>query len=354
MKEISRKIRSLVPLLAILAGTPTAYAFEFQGFSDVTFSDATFPSPIEEHPNGAFALGQFDLYVSKALTDRLQFLSEIVITGRPSGEFAVTLQRLQIGYVVSDALKVRVGRFHNLLGYWNLAFHHGTQIQTTIERPVFLRFEYDGGILPVHAVGIWVSGRYRIPSLAVQYGLMVANGDQIFQTTLDPNNVGDNNRNKQISLQLRVNPSRLPGFGIGISGDFSTVQGLLSEEVSQQIYSGDLEYTSRSVEFLSEYYAVRNRDKKGGEGTHTSPLYFVQFGLILTDRLIPYSRYERMSIQERDPYFAALRASDQEKTLVGLRYNLTPESSLKAEVQWIDPTPGDRFLKYAGQWAFEF
>ncbi len=354
MKKILRKIRSLALLLAILAGTPTAYAFEFQGFGDVTFSDATSLAPInKEQPNGAFALGQFDLYVSKTLTDRLQFLSEIVISGKPGGEFAVTLQRLQIGYIVSDELKVRVGRFHNLLGYWNLAFHHGTQIQTTIERPVFLRFEYDRGILPVHAVGIWVGGRYRIPSLAVQYGLMVANGDTTFQTTLDPNNVGDNNPNKQISLQLRVNPSRLPGFGIGVSGNFGKVQGdLLTGEVSQQIYSGDLEYTGRSVEFLSEYYAVRNREER--EGTHTSPLYFVQFGLILTDRLIPYSRYERMSIQEGDPYFAALRASDLEKTLVGLRYNLTPESSLKAEVQWIDPTTGDRFLKYAAQWAFEF
>ena len=45
------------------------------------------------------------------------------------------------------------------LGYWNNAFHHGRWLQITVDRPEILKFEDEGGLLPVHLVG--VTGHYR-------------------------------------------------------------------------------------------------------------------------------------------------------------------------------------------------
>jgi hypothetical protein len=381
MKRMFWQICFLALLVSWLFGSRVAGAFEFKGFGDVTYADNTSNRPVDPTNNqdrnsisGRFALGTLDLYLSEPITDRLEVLAEIAIEpDRLSGEMGIDLERFQIGYVVNDALKIRAGRFHIILGYWNTAFHHGSQIQTSIDRPVFLRFEDGGGILPVHAVGLWVEGRYRLPVMLVHYGAMFTNGSKIMGAeppgpgtlggTLDMNNNMDNSPNKQITFQVRVSPSFLPNLAVGVSGNFSKVQGIDPVnpadvmEVSQQIYSADIEFINRYVEFLSEYYAIRDKDELGSTGTNTSAAYYAQLAVTISDQFVPYARFERMSIRENDPYFnmnTGLGTTDEKKYLVGLRYNLTENSSLKGEVNWIEPSDGNGYRLYQAQWAFEF
>jgi hypothetical protein len=47
---------------------------------------------------------------------------------------------------------------HTPLGYWNQYYHHGAWFQATATRPEMYLFEDDGGILPVHEIGIEASG----------------------------------------------------------------------------------------------------------------------------------------------------------------------------------------------------
>ena len=381
MKRMLWQISLLTLLVSCLFENGVAGAFEFKGFGDVTYADSTAVYPVNPINNqdrnnitGRFALGALDLYVSQAITDRLEVLAEIAIEpARDSGEMGIDLERFQIGYVFSDMLKLRAGRFHTILGYWNTAYHHGAQIQTSIDRPVFLRFEDGGGILPVHAVGLWAEGRFRLSPMSIQYGVMFTNGSKVVGAepasdsslggTLDMNNNMDNNTNKQVTLQLRVRPYMLRALSVGVSGNVARVQGVdpgpagAPMEVSQQIYSADVEYIDRYVEFLAEYYALRDKDELGTAGTNTNAAYYVQLGVTLADRFIPYGRFERMSIREGDPYFnvlTGLGTPDQKKYLVGLRYNLTQNSSLKGEVNWIEPTAGHGYSLYQSQWAFEF
>jgi len=62
-------------------------------------------------------------------------------------------ERLQIGWTDNKNTTVWLGRFHNPLGYWNLAQHHGIYLQTSISRPSIAEFPDDDGIMPLHVTG---------------------------------------------------------------------------------------------------------------------------------------------------------------------------------------------------------
>src|SRR6266702_1772959 len=104
------------------------------GFADVGFGFSSKRNDPADRLRG-FALGSFDLYLTPQVGDRLKGLTEINFGFEESGETVVDVERLQIGYTFSDYATVWLGRFHTPYGYWNTAFHHGAQLQTSILRP---------------------------------------------------------------------------------------------------------------------------------------------------------------------------------------------------------------------------
>lgn len=336
-----------------------------RGYSDVRYSKSSQDSA--EESNGTFSLGQFDLYISELLTDRIELLSEFVIEGTPEGEFVVDLERLQIGYIFNDALKLRAGRFHNVLGYWNLAYHHGEQIQTGIGRPSFLRFEDEGGLLPVHLVGLWVGGRFKTAPAVLGYDLMVGNGAKVAGVgpsgggTLDPNSAADDNKNKAVAFRLQASPRSWPELIFNVSGNFSKVEGYdaalartLSVEQSIVGLSADRVMTGNGFDLLSEIYWVKDKDKMTGLGSKTNTLYYIQAEYTFMEKWTPYARYEQMLIDEGDPYMTALSAVDTKTSLAGLRYELSINSVLKGETRKVNPKGAEDYYVYAFQWAFAF
>jgi hypothetical protein len=83
---------------------------------------------------------------------------------------------------------------------------------------------------------------------------------------------------------------------------------------------------------VAEYYHFRNEDLSGGTGRYASWAGFAQAGRRF-DLWIPYARVERASLDQADNYFA-LQASGRSyrRLAFGLRYDLTPDSALKAEL----------------------
>lgn len=344
---------------------PDARGFELKGFGDVNFRKSTLNEDLDH--NGSFAVGdQIDFFVSMTLTDRIDLLSEMIIS---EVEEIDIVQRFHIGYLFSDALKVRIGRFHNPLGYWNPTFHHATFTHMTIERPRFLEFEYEEGIIPVHMVGIWASGRYDPGRLIFGYDLSVANGSKLEQIDpisktrgeLNPNTFeGDNSRNKAVSFRLQVGPKALPGLRVMGFGQTGTVEGfdtasLRVLRVDQSILGLAAVYVipGSGLNFLSEFYWIRDKDTLTDLGAHTNPLYYIQVGYTFEERLTPYVRYEEMQVKEEDPYMTALSAADDRRAIAGIRYEVSLISALKGEIRRID-TGGEDYWKYAIQWAFTF
>lgn len=360
--------RFIIPVLALFftaaIGASRVSAFEFKGFADFNFSEST----QKNDDQGDFSLGALDFYLSQPIDDRTDVLVEFVIESNDAGEFVVDLERLQFGYIASDALKLRLGRFHNILGYWNTAYHHGAQLHTSIERPAFLEFEDDGGIIPTHLIGVWAAGSVKTMNAAVTYGLMLGNGSKMDGITsialggggLNPNNTKDDNGNKAVSLKLRVEPSAIDGLGAGISGYHAVVKGYDTNDseimrIKQDILSLDLTYFSGNIEAMGEYYMIKDKDDLGGGAAHSSSAYYIQGGYA-AGNLTPYLRYENVSLDnDNDPYFSALGTVESKRTVAGARYNLSMMSAIKAEVRLIDEnTKSGNYEQFALQWAFTF
>lgn len=364
MNQSYQRHRLLIPfwgaLLLLGLFLSDARGFEIKGFSDVNYIKSSLEG--DENENGSFSLGAIDLYASELITDHVEVLMEVALENG-----IVDVERLQIGYILNDALKIRAGRVHNILGYWNVTFHHGTYIQTTIERPFFLKFEDDGGLLPVHLVGIWTSGRSHAGPLYFGYDLMLGNGSKIINvgategTELDPNNVTDDNHNKALSLRLQVSPRFLNAFKLMVSGSVSKVEGydpaaLRVLQVDQNIMNVSAIYDQEGepLELLSEIFWIKDKDKLTNLGTKTNTLYYVQIGYTFIDLITPYLRHEESLVEEEDPYMIALSAVDTRIDLAGVRYELSTGSALKAEFRKIHQKGVENHSEYAVQWSFAF
>lgn len=344
--------------LALLTISSPANSFELHGFGNVTFTQST----ESKNDRGAFGLGELAFYISERVDDRTDILIEFVLepqAGKP--DFEIELERLQLGYIVSDTFKLRVGRFHNVIGFWNTEYHHGVQLQTSIDRPLFLKFEHDGGIMPVHAVGLWGSGRYNTDTLNLTYDVTLANGSKVQDGMIDPNNFADDTHNKAVSLRLTTESNEMPGFKAGISGNYALVKGFTTTttptteifSVKQQIIAFDLTYFKKPVEFIAEYYIFNAENDISGERYFNS-FFYTQGGYMIKENLMPYARFENIAIYENSPYFIALSINDSRRTIAGVRYNLSHVNCIKAEMRFIDNDTIADFNEYAVQWAVSF
>jgi hypothetical protein len=353
-----------VALTWSVAATPSATALELHGFADVSYQQDLRNDASPDEDNGAFVVGPLDFYIAESLGPRVDMLAEFVFE---SG--IVDVERLQIGYLFSDALKVYAGRFHTSLGYWNTAYHHGAFLYTTIDRPFFLRWEDEGGILPVHTVGLVATGRQFLAPGEFSYQVLVGNGPSITDedgaNVLDPNTEIDPNKNKAVGLHATWAPSAPAGWAVGVSAFNSRVvnKGPLiappapapSLDVTQTIVGADISHTEGPLEILAEYFMVRDKDKVGAN-TATNHFYYVQVSREIGGRVAPYARHEQGSLDEgaNDPYMLALGVADQRIETIGVRTRIGNQSVLKLEGRFVNDDGLDSHQEYGAQWAFAF
>ena len=91
-------------------------------------------------------------------------------------------------------------------------------------------------------------------------------------------------------------------------------------------------YDTDRWEGIAEFHLFDNEDLTGPTGSHRSEAGFVQLGY-RSGRLTPYARYERGSLQQSDPYFAAQdNGGSYYRGAVGLRFDVDLVSALKLEL----------------------
>ncbi len=352
----------LILLISVLfLSSQSGHAFELNGFADVSFTKST--EGADEFRNGDFAFGTLDLYLAQTMDD-IDFLVELVVE---EGD-VLDLERLTLGYTFSDALKLRVGRFHTPLGFWNTSYHHGVQLQPTIDRPHFLRFEDDDGILPVHVIGAYISGRTSTAVGGIEYGVMLGNGPRITAAeeagdpnVLHPNNISDNNNSKAIAFNAAISPSAIEGLKIGLSGHIAeiesdaTVTSGIVNDLDQTIFGAALTYSIGNIHLASEYFSIQDTDNSGAtDEDFTSNAYYGLITYTLLDKYVPYLMYENISVKEDDPYFISLGTVDTQEMIVGLRYNINYRSAVKGEYRKIIDISDLDWNEYAIQWTLAF
>ena len=321
------------------------------GFADVGWGSASKSSQTGQQ--GGASVGTLDFYLTPQIGDHIRSLFEIAFEyGHLDGQIGSDVERGQIGYVFSDDLTVWGGRFHTPYGYWNTAFHHGAQIQTSLTRPTFIDFEDKGGVLPAHSTGIWATGHTGLGSGKFDYDVYVANGSRITGGQIDFNALHDDNSNKAVGGRFAYRfGGSLDGLTLGLHGLTEEVDsyggvayqtGLTVPATSNPALSRTTlnmtgaygVYDADDWEVLSEYYHFGNKDLSGTTGSHSSWAGFLQVGRAITPHWVPYARYEKASFDQTDNYFASLTAGGQSysRGTLGLRYNIDAKSALKVEL----------------------
>ncbi|RTL31926.1 MAG: hypothetical protein EKK47_06415 [Burkholderiales bacterium] len=299
--------------------------------------------------NGA-TIESVDFYLTPQLGDRVRGLFEMNTEASQDGTVGVDLERLQLGYVFGDELTLWAGRFHTPYGYWNTAFHHGAQIQTSILRPRFLDFEDSGGILPAHNVGLWGHGQSSLSDTKLTYDIWLANSPHLSANGNDPSNTsntqdpslkGATNGKALMGFKVGVTPSFLGGATVGLHAYASRVGGpdtgyYASQTISSsKMAGGYATYLENDWEVLSEYYRFHDRNENPASPKYQSGYYswagYIQVGYNYS-LWTPYARFEKTRLNQNDDYFAA-QASGRSytRTVAGVRYELGSRSALKLE-----------------------
>jgi len=327
------------------------------GFADVGYEHTTAK---QDGNRTGFVIGNLDLYLTPSF-GRVKTLTELVFEVTEEGTLATDLERVQLGYTVSDELTAWIGRFHTPYGYWNAAFHHGAQIQTSVTRPRFIDFEDKGGILPAHTVGIWATGQVRLGEGRLHYDAYVGNGNRIADNILDFNAHRDDNTNKLVGFNVGYAPrGSLEGLVFGLHGfgeDVDAyVDGVSVARTRVQMAGGYFYYDANNWEGIGEYYRFKDRDLTGGTGSRTSWAGFLQLGYTLAEAWTPYYRYEKTDLDQADAFFAYQDSGrSYSRHVAGVRYHLDPRAALKFEANHThEPGLARTYNELRAQFAIRF
>src|SRR5882672_7603096 len=299
---------------------------KIRGFGDVTFHG-------DDHKGDttSFTLGQLDLFVTSDISDQFKFLSEIVFEAGKDNAFGVDVERLLLTYSFGDFLNVGAGRFHSAIGYYNTAYHHSTWLQTTTGRPFLFLFEDQGGILPIHNVGVTASGRIPSGPLGLHYVAEVGNGRNS-RSPLDEQvqNVVDENNHKAVNFEVFARPEAIRGLQAGFSIYRDLLAPLNSPRIGETIFAAHAVYVGPSFEWLNEALVLRHAPQGTPRVFHT-PGFYTQISKRFGSYR-PYVRYQYVNASQSEPVFpdVGLRHGPS----VGLRYDLSDFVALKLQYDY--------------------
>jgi hypothetical protein len=121
------------------------------------------------------------------------------------------MDRLMLTYKKNDFFKISFGKYSTALGFYTNEFHRAQYFQTGIGRPIMYSDEDNGGLLPVHSIGVTATG--SIPgSLGLHWVGELSNGLSAKNPEIPVQVFQDENNRKAFNFALYVRPERWNGF----------------------------------------------------------------------------------------------------------------------------------------------
>ena len=277
----------------------------------------------------SFNLGQFAIFLTAPLSDRVSVLAEVVMEGSVGTEVVTDLERLQLTFHLNDALRLTAGRYHTGIGFYNATFHHGAYFETPIGRPQVFAFEDEGGVLPVHEVGLSARGIVPRTGASLHYVAEVGNGrrwtpapDEDAEATRDENGA------KSVNLGLSYRPARWRGFEAGASFYRDAIPAPAQPATPHRIAASFLTYRTPALEVMGEWLRLTHRASDGR--TYSNDAGYLQasrrFG-----KLRPYYRFDRLAIEPATPFIGGL--GSYRAHIAGIRVDPSAWVGLKAQYE---------------------
>jgi hypothetical protein len=321
------------------------HRLQIRGFSDIDFSTSN-----RKGSTSSFTLGQLDLFITSRLSDKFSVLDENVIEANDENAFGFEIERLLLQYSASDYLHLAAGRYHTAIGWYSTAYHHGTWLQTATGRPFLFAFEDEGGILPIHNVGLSASGSIPSGQLGLRYTAEIGNGRTSRSRTAEPvQNVIDENNTKALNFALQARPDAVPGLQVGGSFYIDRLRPEGSPSIRETIPAGYLIYQTPAFEWLNEGLVVRHK-VRGGKSFNTGAFYTQiarQFG-----KFRPYFRYQYVNAPEDEPIYKDV--GFRHGPSFGVRYDPSDSTALKLQYDRTDRRSQKGFDTLTLQSAFTF
>jgi hypothetical protein len=306
------------------------------------FGDINFHGDNQKGDTTSFSLGELNLFVTSDVSDKFKFLSEIVFEAGPDytygvsqgnkNVFSVDVERLVLQYSRNDYFNLAAGRYHTAIGYYNTAYHHSTWFQTTTGRPFLFEFEDQGGILPIHTVGVTASGLIPSGSLGLHYVAEVGNGraSRSPYTEEAVQNVIDDSNHKAFNLALFARPEAVRGLQTG----FSIYRDVLSPNgeprVGETIMAAHAVYILPKFEWLNEAMVIRHAPI-GRLHTYDTPGFYTQISKAF-GAYRPYFRYQYVNSSSHEPIFPDV--GRRQGPSVGIRYDASEFVALKLQYDY--------------------
>lgn len=292
-----------------------------RGFGDVNLRGGD-----QKGTTTSFALGQLDLFVTSDVSEKFKFLSEIVFEADHQNNFGVDVERLLMQYSPNDYFNLSAGRYHTAIGYYNTAYHHSTWLQTATGRPFLFQFEDNGGILPIHNVGVSASGLIPSGPLQLHYVAEVGNGRASSSAFAEPvQNVVDENNGKAVNFALFSKPEAVRGLQIGFSAYHDHLTPVRAPGIGELIFDAYGVIVRPNFEWLNEAVLIRH-SPEGSSRVFNTPGFYTQ----LSKRFgswRPYFRYQYVNASDSEPVFPTV--GRQEGPSVGLRFDASESVALK-------------------------
>jgi hypothetical protein len=316
------------------------------------FGDVTFHGDNRKGDTTSFTLGQLNLFVTSDISEKFRLLSEIVFEADDHNAVGVDIERVLLQYSHNDYLNIAVGRYHTAIGYYNTAYHHSTWLQTATGRPFLFQFEDDGGILPIHNVGVSASG--LVPGsgkLQLHYVGEVGNGRASRSPLDEPvQNVVDENNTKSVNFGLFATPDAIRGLQLGFSVYHDRLQPARQPRIGETIFAAHAVIVRPSFEWLNEVLDIRHAPD-GSPRAFNTPGFYSQISKRFGSYR-PYFRYQYVNASDAEPVFpdVGLRHGPS----AGLRFDASESVALKLQYDRTFLRHGDAYNSLALQMGFTF
>jgi hypothetical protein len=266
----------------------------------ILFGDTGYQGGHFYGPTSTFELGEFDLFATARLTDRVSVLGEILYTASSDNSISLDVERLSLKYRQNDYFNATIGRIHTAIGYYNTAFNRGDYFQTATGRPTMFEFDDQGGFLPLQDLGIVLNGQLPSGKLGLNYVFEVTNG-RIYGANAQPaQNTSDANNSKAVNFGMSVRPEKISGLIVGFSYRHDYLSDVLNLHISETIPVVYAVFTNSKYEWLNEGMYVTHK-LPGGATFHTTGFYSQfsrRFG-----HFRPYFRYDYVNAPDNDPIY---------------------------------------------------
>ena len=311
-----------LPYTLLLSLLITGFSFgqttQIRGFVDVTGG---------YNKKVSFGFGEYDLFITSAISDRISFLGETVFKydSEAHTEFGLSIERAIITYNLHGNHNLVMGKIHTPLNYWNDTFHHGRVFFPTIDRPLL----FSARIIPLHTMGVGFAGN-DLGNIKFGYNLFVGNG-------LGSSEVEDDNQEKSVTAAIHIKPADRLRIGLSyyydIISEGADVHGIgeMDHMVNQHLISASVSRFGKKFEFLTEATgALNHTDSTGTKNTIAGYAYA---GYRIKEKFVPYVRYDNIRYQTGEMFYTK---NNMQSFVAGLRYEINYLAVVKLEYQHLD------------------